>query len=176
MNIPACRIQAIPMVMAGLILGTVAFLLEGGPFFNRWEKGGTSRVSSLYVAGDDRIFTDAGNYDKAAHEYRSREVEGPLVFGPYVGLAPGRYSVSWVGTVQQASQPRFEIVSMGGGVIAADTASLPPSRQVATLHNITFSLPHAAEGLEFRVIVKRTDALAVRAVELATLPPTPGQP
>lgn len=176
MRAPQRSTRPIPLIFAGAILATVAFLSEGGPFFDRWAKDDASRVTSLYLAGDDRIFTGAGSHDRDRAEYRAQGVEGALVFGPYVTLEPGRYTVRWIGRAGQPSRPRFEVASMKDGVIAAHTRPLPASGSNAVLHSIDLKVARPIEGAEFRVIVGRGDALSVHAIELVALTGAPRQP
>ena len=164
------------LALAAALVGMVSLLSFGGPFFNPWGQAPAKQVHALYFPGDGRIYTAVGEPDAAKRAFKSSGREGALQYGPYAALPPGRYRVTWQGTVQGPSRPRFDVVLAGSGVLTESTATLPPNDTPAPLHSITFTLAQPTSAAELRVLVGAGDALTINGVELVALSAAPGVP
>jgi hypothetical protein len=162
------------LALAAAIVGIVSLLFFGGPFYTPWGAAPSKPVQAVYLPGDGRIYTSAGELDAAQRMFKSAGREGALLYGPYVALPPGRYRATWYGTVQRPSRPRFDVTLASRGVLTELTAALAPSNTPAPLQSITFALPQATSAAELRVIVSDDDALTINRVELVALSAAPG--
>jgi hypothetical protein len=141
-------------------------LASGGPFINPLCPNHAEPVIVEYLAGDTHIYTSAGIFDETKRAFRTDNKAGWLVFGPYLVLEPGRYSVSWSGVGRKGSRPEFEVYSEGGGIVAAEAHLIEATEGARFLKKIEFNTKSKINGAEFRVLVSASDELEVRSIKL----------
>lgn len=169
MNKSPGRIKPVALALAVAIVAIIAYLTTVQTAVPGNGATDPSLGLSWFTPGDDRLQTVAGTIDKNAGTIASAAASGVLVYGPYLSMPAGRYTVSWIGSVQAPSAPHFDVVSLDVGVIASADATLATSPARTRLQTLAFTLPKPVKGAEFRIQIAATDALTVESIEVRPL-------
>lgn len=156
------------LVVAGTAAILIAVLAAGGPFFDPAQGAATHPVVLQFIPGDGQIVTANGKLDRDAHAFISTQSAGALMYGPYIGLQPGRYVVTWTGKAGADASPKFDVFSAPRGVIASGNAPAAPGS--ATLQRIAFELEDSQSEIEFRTFVEAGDDVSIDGISLEAAP------
>jgi hypothetical protein len=150
-------------------LAVIAGLGLGGPFYNPLCLVDSINTQTEYIAGDGHLSTSVGSFDSLRQVFKTGAKDGALIFGPYLSIQSGRYSVTWFGTVSEDSEPQFEVFSATTGVLYSGKPMIKPTMNNVALHIIPFEIPIQTDGVEFRVLVSNRDKMDIHSVSLTTL-------
>jgi len=164
-NFPG-RIKPVALALAVAIIFIIAYLATVQTAVPGNGATDPSQGTSWFTPGDDRLQTVVGKIDKNAGTITSAAAPGMLVYGPYLPMPAGRYAVTWIGSAQASSAPRFDVASMETGVITSANATLAASPARTRLQTLAFTLSRPVKGAEFRVEVAASDALTVESIEV----------
>lgn len=169
------NLKPVALIVGIAVVAVVAYLsLHHKPSTRTADAGVAGAASAaMRFTAKDALKTVVGKIDYEHGAVSSHGVAGVLVFGPYQKVAAGNYSVSWIGSVDSDSAPRFEATSMKSGVMAYAVPALHKSPSGSTLHTLSLRIAQPVDDAEFRVLVSGSDAVGIEAVELKPLAPVP---
>lgn len=134
---------------------------------DHWQPCKDETLIARYWGSDPRLGTIVGK--RIGTTISSTGRGGYLLFGPYLDLKPGRYTVKLHGTVGLLGLQgaRADVCTSGGRTLLAETPliGLPlPNEQV--LASLEFALGAPCKGLEVRIEVEVNSDLTVSLVEI----------
>lgn len=128
-----------------------------------------SRTASVL---NGAFHTQVGVADREAHTLSSVGRAGFLLFGPYISLGPGKYTVRWNGHVSMlppSTKQGYVDVSTSNGrhiVMRKKLKLTPDDGGSSALAEITFMLTAPVHQVEFRMYVRSGVKLVLKSVSL----------
>jgi glycosyltransferase involved in cell wall biosynthesis len=137
----------------------------------RFQMPAAGETLTLLV-DDPRFLTACGARSGALLETTGSA--GVLLYGPYIGAAPGRYRVRVYGNRRagvDTTVARLEIVSSAGRHVLAscEIAGGTTAREGSVIARLDFATDEQVEDLEVRIHVSSEVDMAVESVDLVTL-------
>ncbi len=134
--------------------------IEGDSEVLTWQLG--KRL--LFPAGHARLHSQVGSLDDDLLSTTS--MDGYLVFGPYVALPAGSYTLRLLGSVESPSQANFDVVAERGQKELIPASTLENEVQPGVIAERELYLDRAVQDMEVRLWVDAGAQLHFRALEI----------
>lgn len=134
-------------------------IVEYSPYF--------SDRKLIYNIMSDKFYTTEGSEKKYDEGYiiNDGKTEGAIVYGPYISLPAGKYTVSWEYSVEEcnADQVGYIDIAADKGIKIIDSKLVDKSENQITM---TFELEKSMDDIELRFIVNKGNVVKINNITL----------